>query len=140
MFSYSAPRLSGVLNCANVNVSNDRFEYQVEDYQTFLNVRYRDLRYPQGCQSKSNRSVLFARSGYNFYKSSDRPRTGISKTQVDLKRRIAWVHPNQVKATRGIAVPLNADAILVLRQQQGKHPRRVFTYQGRPVKQVNTAA
>jgi len=60
--------------------------------------------------------------------------------QVDLKRRIAWIHPDQAKARRGIAVPLNADAIVVLRQQQGKHSSRVFTYQGRPVKQVNTAA
>lgn len=61
-------------------------------------------------------------------------------TQVDLKRRIAWIHPDQAKARQGIAVPLNAEAIVVLRQQQGKHLSRVFTYQGRPVKQVNTAA
>lgn len=61
-------------------------------------------------------------------------------TQVDLKRRIAWIHPDQAKARQGIAVPLNAEAIVVLRQQQGKHSSRVFTYQGRPVKQVNTAA
>jgi integrase len=61
-------------------------------------------------------------------------------TQVDLKRRIAWIHPDQAKGGRGIPVPLNADAMVVLREQQGGHPRFVFTYQGRPVKHVNTAA
>ncbi len=60
--------------------------------------------------------------------------------QVDLKRRIAWIHPDQTKARRGIAVPLNADAMVVLRHQQGKHPRNVFTYRGRPLKQVNSGA
>ncbi len=66
--------------------------------------------------------------------------TELSWSQVDLKKRRAWVHPDQAKARKGIGVPLNAEAMVLLRQQQGKHPRRVFTYQGRPVKQVNTAA
>ena len=58
-------------------------------------------------------------------------------TQVDLKRRMAWIHPDQAKARRGIAVPLKAEAMVVLVAQQGQHPRNVFTYRGRPVKQVN---
>ncbi len=32
-------------------------------------------------------------------------------TQVDLKRRMAWIHPDQAKARRGIAVRLNAAAM-----------------------------
>ncbi len=60
--------------------------------------------------------------------------------QVDLKRRIAWIHPDQAKAGKGIAVPLNADAMVVLREQQGVHSCFVFTYRGRPVKQVNGGA
>jgi integrase len=35
---------------------------------------------------------------------------------------------------------LNAEAILVLRRQQGRHAVRVFTYQGKPVREVNTKA
>jgi integrase len=61
-------------------------------------------------------------------------------SQVDLDRRQAWIHPDQAKARRAIAVPLNAQATVVLRQAQGNHPRYVFTYQGEPIKQVNTRA
>lgn len=61
-------------------------------------------------------------------------------TQVDLERRVAWIHPDQAKARKAIPVPLNADAVLVLRRRQGKHPLYVFTYQGHPVEQVNTKA
>jgi integrase len=61
-------------------------------------------------------------------------------SQVNLKRRQAWIHPDQAKARRAIAVPLNAEAMVVLREVQGNHPRRVFTYKGEPVRQVNTRA
>jgi integrase len=61
-------------------------------------------------------------------------------SQVDLKRRRAWIHPDQAKARKAIAVPLNAEAMVVLREQAGKHASRVFTYKGMPVKQVNTKA
>jgi len=37
-------------------------------------------------------------------------------------------------------VPLNETAMQVLRTQRGKHPMRVFTYEGQPIKQVITAA
>ena len=67
-------------------------------------------------------------------------------------------NPDQAKAKKAIPVPLNADAMLVLRRQTGKHETRVFTYQpvikdgvslmrrGKerrlpcPVEQVNTKA
>ena len=66
--------------------------------------------------------------------------TALAWSQVDLKKRRAWVHPDQAKARKAIAVPLNAEAMVVLRQQQGEHLTRVFTYQGRPVKNANTKA
>ena len=47
-------------------------------------------------------------------------------SQVDLARAAAWVHADQAKAGRAIAVPLNADALDVLRGQQGLHKRWVF--------------
>jgi integrase len=61
-------------------------------------------------------------------------------SQVDLGRRMAWIHPDQAKARRAIAVPLNAEAMAVLRRQEGKHPRNVFVFRGRPIRQVNTKA
>ncbi len=61
-------------------------------------------------------------------------------SQVDLKRALCWIHPDQAKGGRAIGVPLNQDAIKVLLKQKGKHDRRVFTFQGKPVGQVNTKA
>jgi integrase len=57
---------------------------------------------------------------------------------VDLARRTAWVHADEAKGGAAIGVPLNDDAIAVLREEQGKHSDRVFTYKGRPLGQVNT--
>jgi integrase len=66
--------------------------------------------------------------------------TGLEWSQADLERRCAWIHPDQAKARNAIAVPLNSDAMLVLRRQLGKHPRYVFTYRGKRITQVNTKA
>lgn len=66
--------------------------------------------------------------------------TGLEWTQVDLKRRLAWVHPDQAKARKAISVPLNAEAMVIIRRQSGKHPTHVFSYQGRPIRQVSTKA
>jgi integrase len=66
--------------------------------------------------------------------------TGLTWEQVDLDRRLAWVHPDQAKGRRAIGVPLNDTALAIVRAQVGKHPERVFTYEGRPVFQVSTKA
>ena len=66
--------------------------------------------------------------------------TGLTWEQVDLPRKQAWVHPDQAKARRAIPVPFNEAALEVVTRQQGKHPVRVFTYDGNPVKQVSTRA
>ncbi|MHA7834268.1 MAG: tyrosine-type recombinase/integrase [Algiphilus sp.] len=59
---------------------------------------------------------------------------------VDMERACAWVHPDQLKTGNAIAVPLNANALAVLKGRQGQHPEYVFTYRGKPVAQVNTKA
>jgi len=72
-------------------------------------------------------------------------------SQVDLNRRVAWFHHDQTKNKKALAIPLNAEAIAVLRRQEDKHPARVFTYQPpakegedprdpQPVKDANTQA
>jgi integrase len=66
--------------------------------------------------------------------------TGLQWSQVDLRRRCAWIHPDQAKGRKAIAVPLSAAAVLVLREQIGMHPVVVFTYRGNPTKQLNTKA
>jgi integrase len=66
--------------------------------------------------------------------------TGLQWTQVDLVRRLAWIHPDQAKARKAIAVPLNADAVATLRRQLGKHATHVFCFRGKPIHQVSTKA
>jgi integrase len=66
--------------------------------------------------------------------------TGLLWSQADLTRRTAWVHADQAKARKAIAVPLSAAAVIVIREQIGKHSTHVFSFRGKPVRQVNTKA
>jgi integrase len=65
---------------------------------------------------------------------------GLEWSQVDLERQCAWIHPDQAKARKAIPVPLNADALSVIRRQIGKHPTRVFTLNEKPVTKANNHA
>jgi integrase len=64
--------------------------------------------------------------------------TRLEWSQADLTRRTAWIHPDQAKAKKPIGVPLNNEAVLVLRQEAGKHDKLVFAWQGRPIDKANT--
>ena len=66
--------------------------------------------------------------------------TGLEWSQVDMQRKVAWIHPDQAKAKKAIGIPLNADAISVIRLQLGQHYSRVFTFKGQPVKKAGGAA
>ena len=66
--------------------------------------------------------------------------TGLQWTQVDLVEKRAWIHPDQAKARKAIAVPLNAEAVKLIRAQLGRHHTHVFSYQGNPITQVSTKA
>ena len=48
---------------------------------------------------------------------------GLEWSQVDLHRKVAWIHDDQAKARRAIPVPLNTEAVDVLKSQEGKHRR-----------------
>ncbi|CAK0745506.1 integrase [Gammaproteobacteria bacterium] len=65
---------------------------------------------------------------------------GLEWEAVDLERRIAWVNADEAKAGKAIAVPLNNDAVEVLRRQVGRHKSRVFTFEGNPVSRANNHA
>jgi len=66
--------------------------------------------------------------------------TGLQWTEVDLTRRLAWVHPDQAKARKAIAVPLNAEAVSLVRKQLGKHLTHVFSFRGKPSTKVSAKA
>ena len=58
-------------------------------------------------------------------------------SQIDKKRRHAWIHPDQAKSRKPIPVPLNDTAMEVLNEQAEKHPVRVFTYRGQPIGRID---
>lgn len=64
--------------------------------------------------------------------------TGLEWSQIDMQNKIAWIHADQSKNEKVIRIPLNDDALTILRQQIGKHHIRVFTYKGNPVGKVGT--
>jgi integrase len=45
--------------------------------------------------------------------------TGLQWSQLDMQRRCAWIHADQAKAEKAIGVPLNDEALTVIRQQIG---------------------
>lgn len=57
---------------------------------------------------------------------------GLEWDRVDLNRGTAWLNETKNGTSRG--VPLNRDAVAVLEDQVGKHPRYCFTYKGEPIK------
>lgn len=60
--------------------------------------------------------------------------------RVDLKRKVAWVNPDEAKAGRAIPVPLNADAIAILKEWRGRDPKWVFVWRGEPMAKCSTKA
>ncbi|MGA9629767.1 MAG: site-specific integrase [Candidatus Rickettsiella isopodorum] len=65
---------------------------------------------------------------------------GLCWRDVNLDKRHAIIPASQSKTKVSIAVPLNADAVVILRKQLFKHSEFVFTYKGEPIKQCNTKA
>lgn len=65
---------------------------------------------------------------------------GLEWEQVDMQRQCAWIHADQAKANKDIAVPLNSDALAVIRSQLGKHDTHVFSYKGKAVLKASTRA
>lgn len=65
---------------------------------------------------------------------------GLTWGRVDLQNSAAWIHADQAKARRAIAVPLSPTAVQILQGERGRSPNWVFTYKGKRVGQSNTAA
>ena len=64
--------------------------------------------------------------------------TGLTWKHMDLSHKLAWVHPDQAKARKAIAVPLNDTALGVLESRAGDHPVWAFTHKGEKILQTST--
>ncbi|WP_218813325.1 tyrosine-type recombinase/integrase [Rickettsiella endosymbiont of Dermanyssus gallinae] len=65
---------------------------------------------------------------------------GLQWKNVDLANRHAQVSASQSKTRKAIPVPLNTEALTIIRKQIGKHNEFVFTYRGKPIRRCNTHA
>jgi len=71
--------------------------------------------------------------------------TGLQWSQIDLVRKMAWIHPDEAKARKAIPVPLSDVAVDVLQRQKSVKRKKefidsVFVYRGKPVHQTGTLA
>lgn len=58
--------------------------------------------------------------------------------QVNIQQRVAYVTAKRAKSGHARAVPLNADAIAVLKSRQGTHEELVFTRNGKAITQTDS--
>lgn len=61
-------------------------------------------------------------------------------SQIDLDRRTMWIHADQAKNGRSMAVPLSAMAMIILAEQKDIHPTLVFSYCGKQVAKASSAS
>jgi integrase len=54
---------------------------------------------------------------------------GLQWSEIDLQRKVMWIHPDDAKAGKAIGIPLSAPAIAILKGQIGQHDTHVFTYE-----------
>jgi integrase len=78
--------------------------------------------------------------------------TGLTWDNVDTERRVTWVWGGSAKGKKHFTVPLNDDALAVIKEQRDtpktwdkdqtrlKDPRYVFTFRGKPIFHVTTKA
>jgi len=72
--------------------------------------------------------------------------TGLEWGQVDMQRQCAWINANQAKGKKPIPVPLNNEAMSVLKEREkiradiGIHIPYVFTYRGEKIQQAGSKA
>ena len=65
--------------------------------------------------------------------------THLEWSQVDLRRKTAWIHADQAKGRQSIGVPLSAAACAILQARRGESKQWVFPYEGRPLGKIKSA-
>ena len=64
---------------------------------------------------------------------------GLRWSNVDIERQLVWVEAQDTKSNAALPVPLSEGALKVLKGMRGAHEEFVFTFRGRPIKEVKTA-
>ena len=64
--------------------------------------------------------------------------THLEWDRVNTRLKMAWMRPEDIKNEVPLNVPLNKDALAILEEQDGKHPRWVFPREdGEPIKKAS---
>lgn len=61
-------------------------------------------------------------------------------SQVDLPRKVLWIHADQAKGRKAFGIPIPDAAVSILEDLRSNHECWVFTYRGQKITQVNTLA
>jgi integrase len=64
---------------------------------------------------------------------------GLTWSRVDLARKYCWIERDTAKGKKSFTVPLNEEAINVLKAVQGQHAEFCFTFKGHKVSEIKTA-
>lgn len=64
---------------------------------------------------------------------------GLTWARVDLTRKLVWIEAEDMKGGKSISIPLSEEALHVLETQKNQHAEFVFTFRGKPVKEIKTA-
>lgn len=64
---------------------------------------------------------------------------GLTWSRVDLERKLVWVEGMETKSGAALSVPLSEGAMDVLLGQRNQNDEFVFTYRGKPIKEIKTA-
>lgn len=57
-------------------------------------------------------------------------------SQIDQSNQLAWIASTDTKNKKPLGVPLNKNALEVLKECHGKHQTHVFTYRGQPISSI----
>jgi len=66
--------------------------------------------------------------------------TGLKWDKINVNKKSLWITAGQAKAGKIIHIPLNDEAMQILKEQKGKHITNVFTYRNNPISKAGSSA
>jgi integrase len=64
---------------------------------------------------------------------------GLTWARTDVERKLVWVEADETKGDAALPIPLSEGALRVLAECKDQHDEFVFTYRGKPIKEVKTS-
>jgi integrase len=135
-YAHSKDKLSGVPKIPHLAEENERFIWLTQEQADAFIAEL-----PTHLADMSRFSLATGLRRANV--------TELTWNDIDRNRNIAWIWADAAKGKKHINVPLNEDAMAVIKERyeqkdkdekSARHPKYVFTYRGNPIFRVTTAA